>query len=179
MAHIKGKISNFPINIFMCYLLINMIWEHHNVNLFQLIFQTNWSGTESELILLQVVQYSEILRIKQIVILFCSGLQLCISWCRTIPLQVFHDIGEKCGLSIDKQGSLSPQKLSNPRKDNSPLIMMIISDFQDIVLYLADIALTLANFLEIHPKSCDLFLQEQFIPRYLWFLYRIYKWSWS
>jgi hypothetical protein len=53
-------------------------------------------------------------------------------------------------------------KLSNPRKDNSPLITMIISDFQDIVLYLADIALTLANFLEIHPKSCDLFLQEQF-----------------
>lgn len=80
-------------------------------------------------------------------------------------IQVFHDIGEKCGLSIDKQGSLSPQKLSSPRKDNSPLIMMIISDFQDIVLYLADIALTLANFLEIHPKSCDLFLQEQFIPR--------------
>ncbi|XP_052059611.1 activating signal cointegrator 1 complex subunit 2-like [Mytilus californianus] len=87
--------------------------------------------------------------------------------CCAIPtvIQVFHDIAEKCGISIDKHGSLSPQKLSSPRTDNSPLITMLISDFQDIVLYLADIALTLANFLEIHPQSCDLFLQELFIPR--------------
>lgn len=80
-------------------------------------------------------------------------------------LQVFRDIGEKCGLEIDKQGSLSPQKLTSPRKDNSQLMTMIISDFQDIVLYLADIALTLANFLEIHPPSCDLFMKEHFITR--------------
>lgn len=78
-------------------------------------------------------------------------------------VQVFHDIADKCGVNIDKEHSMSPQKLSSPGRDSLSLNTLSISDFQDIILYLADIALTLAIFMEIHPQSCEIFQQEHFI----------------
>lgn len=84
-------------------------------------------------------------------------------------LQVFENIQQKCGL-LHPSGSSSPQKLTNPTKDKSLLVSMAISEFQDIVFYMADIGITLSSFLEVYTPAADIFLKENFINRYIMYL---------
>ena len=81
-----------------------------------------------------------------------------------LSLQVFDNITSKCGISSD-QGSMSPQKLDNQVKKQSSLVTMAAGEFKDIVVYLADIGLTLKSFLDIYPAACQSFHDNEFIPR--------------
>ena len=76
--------------------------------------------------------------------------------------QVFDNIKEKCGIKAD-QGSLSPQKLEK----QCSLVTMTTAEFKDIVLYLADIGLTLKSFLEVYPAACQAFHDNEFIQKYI------------
>ncbi|XP_076438370.1 activating signal cointegrator 1 complex subunit 2-like isoform X2 [Babylonia areolata] len=77
----------------------------------------------------------------------------------TVPivLQVFVNIAIKCGLETESL-DLAPQKLTDGKPSSSSssvdLVSMAMGDFQDVVLYLADTALTLTSFLRIYPPAC-------------------------
>ena len=62
---------------------------------------------------------------------------------------------------------MSPQKLDDQVKKQTNLVSMEASEFKDIVLYLADIGLTLKSFLEVYPAACQSFHDNDFIPRYI------------
>ena len=77
---------------------------------------------------------------------------------------MFDNITYKCGINRDS-GSLSPQKLDSQRKEATSLVAMTTAEFKDIVLYLADVGLTLKSFLEVYPPACQDFHDNEFIPR--------------
>ncbi|KAL8589040.1 hypothetical protein ACOMHN_055053 [Nucella lapillus] len=69
-------------------------------------------------------------------------------------LQVYINIAIQCGLETDSI-DLVPQKLQERRTATSvDLVTMETGDFQDMVLYLADTALTLTSFLKVYPSAC-------------------------
>lgn len=73
-------------------------------------------------------------------------------------LQVFDNVLDTCRLGSE---SNFPQKLS----DSSPkgLANMALAEFQDIVLYVADISATLLAFLDVRPQASTAFHQEGFL----------------
>ena len=83
---------------------------------------------------------------------------ICSDW------QVFDNITSKCGIKGDL-GSLSPQMLDSLKRKETSLVTMETTEFKDIVLYLADIGLTLKSFLEVYPPACQAFHDNEFIPR--------------
>ncbi|XP_060081459.1 activating signal cointegrator 1 complex subunit 2-like [Ylistrum balloti] len=81
----------------------------------------------------------------------------------TIPtiLQVFDNIRAKCGVA--EVSGLIPKKLTNPGQEQTELVTMMATDFQDVVFYLADTGTTLASFLDVYPPACSLFFKEDFV----------------
>ena len=77
---------------------------------------------------------------------------------------MFDNITNKCGINTDS-GSLSPQKLDSQRREATSLVTMAAAEFKDIVLYLADVGLTLKSFLEVYPPACQDFHHNEFLPR--------------
>ena len=57
---------------------------------------------------------------------------------------------------------MSPQKLEK----QCSLVTMATAEFKDIVLYLADIGLTLKSFVEVYPAACQAFHDNEFIQKY-------------
>ncbi|XP_041373441.1 activating signal cointegrator 1 complex subunit 2-like isoform X2 [Gigantopelta aegis] len=84
----------------------------------------------------------------------------------TIPtiLQVFDSIRETCGMCIEGS-EFSPMKLSSVFEKEPRLVTMPTQEFQDIVLYIADTALTLAMFVEIYPPACQVFQEFEFVQK--------------
>lgn len=76
--------------------------------------------------------------------------------------QVFDSVMQKCGIMSDT-GSQSPQKLSDHGNKKQTLVTMDITEFKDIVLYLADIGMTLTSFLDVYPTACQAFHDNDFL----------------
>lgn len=77
---------------------------------------------------------------------------------------MFENVINKCGIKTD-HGSLSPHKLDDQKNKETSLATMAKAEFKDIVLYLADIGLTLKSFLEVYSPACKAFHDNEFIPK--------------
>jgi activating signal cointegrator complex subunit 2 len=75
-------------------------------------------------------------------------------------LKVLESISSKCGIDISANSSPA-QTASHTR---SPLEKMQVAAFEDIVLYLSDVAFTLKAFLEIYPAAAPLFWETDHFP---------------
>ncbi|GFN93801.1 activating signal cointegrator 1 complex subunit 2 [Plakobranchus ocellatus] len=77
----------------------------------------------------------------------------------TMPtiLQVLSNIAARCGVLLETPGT-APQKLAHLEG----AMTLTSSDFQDVLLYLSDTALTLHRFLDMYPAAASVFHQHNF-----------------
>ncbi|ESO83365.1 hypothetical protein LOTGIDRAFT_133587 [Lottia gigantea] len=80
----------------------------------------------------------------------------------TVPtiLHVFDNVIAKCRLD-NENSATEPKKLGKGESADT-LVTIATSDFQDILFYLTDIGETLASFMEIYPKACQIFHEFSF-----------------
>lgn len=78
-------------------------------------------------------------------------------------LQVFVNIAGRCGLEQDP-GVLTPQKLTSEGRKPVDLINVTDEDFEDVILYLADTAITVSSFLHVYPQACHVLHDLHFCP---------------
>ncbi|KAK7105794.1 hypothetical protein V1264_017128 [Littorina saxatilis] len=79
-------------------------------------------------------------------------------------LQVFVNIAIKCGVETEGSG-LAPQKLAVGQQVWGDVASMESAELQDLVLYLADSAITLTSFLTVFPPASPVLHQLHFGPR--------------
>ncbi|KAH3826782.1 activating signal cointegrator 1 complex subunit 2-like isoform X1 [Dreissena polymorpha] len=77
--------------------------------------------------------------------------------------EVFDNIMAKCGIHPDP-GSQTPQKLGDQGNIVS-LVTMATGEFNDIILYLSDIGMTLTSFLNVYPPACMAFHGGEFLVK--------------
>lgn len=76
--------------------------------------------------------------------------------------QAFEDMKKKCGMPCSSNKSNSPQKLHDGKEDQTMETLSVL-DLQDLILYIADIGVTLSSFVECHPAASQILHQTNFI----------------
>ncbi|XP_071095165.1 activating signal cointegrator 1 complex subunit 2-like [Haliotis cracherodii] len=78
----------------------------------------------------------------------------------TIPtiIQVLENTQDMCGVT----SSFTPEKLGKARSKDPRLHTMTVKEFQDVIFYLADTAITISNFLDVYPPAAHIFHEFRF-----------------